>query len=109
MPGPGVPICGMQKRTFCAQGSDAELSRLLDRSPDLKLGLPDRREGRDLLIPPRLPAVTSIPFPGLHREGRIASKQLQQRFDTNTTSFTDLVEASTHHPVREACLGGVPG
>jgi hypothetical protein len=60
-------------------------------------------------MPPRLPAVTSIPFPGLHREGRIASKQLQQRSVTDITNFMDLVEASTRYPVREACLGGVPG
>jgi hypothetical protein len=99
----------MQDPAETAQGSDAELSRLVDRSLDLKLGLLDRRESRDLLIPPRLPAVTSIPFSGLHREGRIASKQLQQRCDTNITNFMGLVEASTHYPVREACLGGVPG
>ena len=54
-------------------------------------------------------SLTSISFPGLHREGRIASKQLQQRSVTDITNFMDLVEASTRYPVREACLGGVPG
>ena len=31
------------------------------------------------------------PISGLHREGRIANKQLQQRFDTNITNIMDLV------------------
>jgi NAD(P)H-dependent FMN reductase len=30
--------------------------------------------------------------------GRIADEALQQRFDSNVTSFMDLVEASTHYP-----------
>ena len=45
-------------------------------------------------------------------EGRIASSQLQERFDNNIVNFMDLVEAATHYPcVKRAWveyLGEIP-
>ena len=45
-------------------------------------------------------------------DGRIASSQLQERFDNNIVNFMDLVEAATHYPcVKRAWveyLGEIP-
>jgi hypothetical protein len=100
-----------------AQGSDAGLGRLVDRSPDLKLGPTQRGPPRKQSVkgqqrPRDLPAPTRRylnpvfgPSPrGPHRQQAVAAAI---RYGHHR--LMDLVEASTRYPVREAGLGGVPG